>query len=103
MMSEDRDPTDFIDHALRQALYGQPVPPGPWSTSAFTRRLEQARELTGSARGAEYRRLADELTRTGPLAVFGSWVWSEYFSPSVGCKVFQARYGVVDLGALCKS
>jgi hypothetical protein len=35
--------------------------------------------------------------------VFGSWVWSEYFSPRVGCKVFQGEYGVVDLGALCKS
>jgi hypothetical protein len=37
-----------------------------------------------------------------PFAVYGSWIWSEYFSPKVGCKVFQGEYGVVDLGALCK-
>ena len=103
MMSEERDPSDFLEQRCGQALYGEPAPPGPWSTSAFTRRLDQAQALTGSARATAYRRLTDELTRTGPLAVFGSWVWSEYFSPSVGCKVFQARYGVVDLGALCKS
>jgi hypothetical protein len=34
--------------------------------------------------------------------VFGSWVWPEYFSPHVGCKVFQGEYGVADLGTLCK-
>ena len=41
--------------------------------------------------------------RAAPFAVYGSWVWSEYFSPKVSCKHFQAVYGFVDLGALCKS
>ena len=49
-----------------------------------------------------YRRLVNELTQSGPLVVFGSWVWPEYFSPKVGCRVFQTTYGVADLGALCK-
>jgi hypothetical protein len=40
--------------------------------------------------------------RAAPFAVYGSGVWSEYFSPRVGCKVFQGEYGFVDLGALCK-
>jgi len=56
-------------------------------------------EQTGSP---VFRQLADELTRTAPLAVFGSWVWPQYFSPKVGCKVFQSVYRVADLGALCK-
>ena len=47
-------------------------------------------------------RLVNELTQSGPLVVFGSWVWPEYFSPKVGCKVFQTTYGVADFGALCK-
>ncbi len=103
MMSEERDPSAFLDRALGQALYGEPPPPGPWNTPSFIRRLGQAQALTGSARATAYRRLTDELTRIGPLAVFGSWVWSEYFSPNLGCKIFQAHYGVVDLGAICKT
>jgi hypothetical protein len=40
--------------------------------------------------------------REAPLAVYGNFVSVEYFSPKVGCKVFQAEYRTVDLGALCK-
>ena len=40
--------------------------------------------------------------RDAPLAVYGNFVSAEYFSPKVGCKVFQAEYRIVDLGALCK-
>jgi hypothetical protein len=49
-----------------------------------------------------YRRLDDELMRMAPFAVFGSWLWSQYVSPKLGCKLFQAEYGFLDLGALCK-
>jgi Bacterial extracellular solute-binding proteins, family 5 Middle len=102
MESDERDPVQVLDQALRSGLYGSPLPPGWWSEGAFRSRVDQARPLRGPARVAAYRRLADEVTRTGPLAVFGTWVWPEYFSPKVGCKVFQTEYGVADLGALCK-
>jgi hypothetical protein len=36
-----------------------------------------------------------------PYAVYGSFAGVEYFSPYVGCKVFQRAGGFVDLGALC--
>ena len=37
-----------------------------------------------------------KLTRAAPFAAYGSFVWSEYFSPRVGCKVFQGEYGFVE-------
>jgi len=87
---------------LKSAAYGTPLPSAGWDARNFRRQLGQARPLRGATRVATYHRLANEFTRMGPIAVFGSWVWSEYFSPTVGCKVFQGEYGVVDLGALCK-
>jgi ABC-type transport system substrate-binding protein len=100
--SDERDPVQVLDQALTGGLYGWPLPQGPWNAGAFRRRLDAARPLRGPARITAYQRLAGELTRTGPLAVFGSWAWPEYFSPKVGCRVFQAVYRVADLGALCK-
>jgi ABC-type transport system substrate-binding protein len=99
----ERDPTESLDEVLQQGAYGTPLPSAGWDASAFRRQLDRAAALRGPTRVAAYRRLADELTRTGPITVFGSWVWSEYFSPKLGCKVFQGEYGVTDLGALCKS
>jgi ABC-type transport system substrate-binding protein len=99
---DERDPARFLVQVLQQGAYGTPLPDAGWNGRSFRRRLDQAWPLRGSARAATYHRLADELTRTGPIAVFGSWVWPEYFSPRVGCKIFQTEYGVADLGALCK-
>jgi hypothetical protein len=50
---------------------------------------------------ATYTRLERELSRFAPLVVYGSFLYNEYFSPRVGCKLFQAFYLEVDLGALC--
>jgi tRNA A-37 threonylcarbamoyl transferase component Bud32 len=100
--ADEREPSQVLDQTLRSATYGTPLPDAGWNERAFRRRLEEARPLRGAARVAAYHRLADEFTRTGPIAVFGSWVWSEYFSPKVGCKIYQTVYGVADLGALCK-
>jgi ABC-type transport system substrate-binding protein/tRNA A-37 threonylcarbamoyl transferase component Bud32 len=97
-----RDPAPFLDHALGSGIYGSPLGPGPWNEPRFRKRLEQARPLRGQARVEAYRRIEDELMRAAPFAVFGSFVWSQYFSPDIGCKVFQAEYGFVDIGALCK-
>jgi ABC-type transport system substrate-binding protein len=102
MESDERDPAPVLHQALISAAYGTPLPSAAWNARSFRRRLDQARPLRGAARDVAYRRLVDEFTRMGPIAVFGSWVWPEYFSPKVGCKVFQGEYGVADLGTLCE-
>ncbi len=97
----DLDPAAFFDMAIGGA-YNFPTPgPGPWTSPAFRVRLERARALRGYGRIAAYARLQQELLRASPLAVYGSFVDPGYFSPRVGCKVFQAAYRVVDLGLLC--
>ena len=48
-----------------------------------------------------YTRLDDEFARQAPLLVYGAFQYNEYFSARLGCKLFQAFYKVVDLGALC--
>jgi predicted Ser/Thr protein kinase len=100
--SNQRDPGALVDQALETSVYGSPLGPGPWNSSAFHAQLERARPLRGPARTAAFREIDDKLMRMAPLAVYGSWVWAEYLSPKLGCKVFQAEYGFVDLGALCK-
>ena len=102
MEADEREPVQVLDNALTHAVYGARIPSAGWGAHVFAERLEKARALRGARRVAVYRRLADELTRSGPIAVFGSWVWPEYFSPKVGCRVFQTVYGVADLGALCR-
>jgi ABC-type transport system substrate-binding protein/tRNA A-37 threonylcarbamoyl transferase component Bud32 len=104
LQSEERDPAPFLDQALASGgSFGSALGPGSWTTASFRERLARAAVLRGPARIRGYVRVLDELTRAAPFAVFGSFIWTEYFSPKVGCKVFQAEYGVVDLGALCKS
>ena len=100
--TNERDPGAFLEQALSSSVYGSSLGPGAWNSRAFRAQLERARALRGPARTAAFRRLDDDLMRMAPLAVYGSWVWAEYLSPKVGCKVFQAEYGFVDLGALCK-
>jgi ABC-type transport system substrate-binding protein len=97
----DRDPAPFFDDALTHGAWGSPLGPGPWNAPAFRTRLEEATALSGRARVAAYGRLDDELSRAAPLVVYGSFLYDEYFSPRVGCKLFQAFYLEVDLGALC--
>jgi hypothetical protein len=103
LRSEERDPAPFLDQALaRDGSFGSALGPGLWTTTSFRERLARSAALRGPARLRAYVRLVDKLTRAAPFAVFGSFIWSEYFSPKVGCMVFQAVYGVVDLGALCR-
>jgi ABC-type transport system substrate-binding protein len=102
--SQERDPQPFLDHALStDGRYGSALGPGPWTRRAFRQRLARASVLRGESRRRAYAELVGELTRAAPFAVYGSFVWSEYFSPRIGCKVFQGEYGFADLGALCKS
>ncbi len=92
----------FLDEALSSGIFDSPLGPGPWNDPTFRKQLEEARPLRGAARIAAYGRLVDELMRMAPFAGYGTYVWSQYFSPKVGCKVFLGEYGFVDLGALCK-
>ena len=99
----ERDPEPFLDQALaRDGRFGSALGRGLWTSGRFRRELAHARVLRGVARMVAYRSLTAELTRSAPFAVYGGWVWSEFFSPTVGCKVFQGEYGFVDLGALCR-
>jgi peptide/nickel transport system substrate-binding protein len=100
--SDERDPSRFLDQVLQEGAYGMPLAGEGWDERSFRRELAQAQRMRGAPRAAAFHRLADEFTRSGPVAVFGSWVWPEYFSPKVGCKIFQTEYGVADLGALCR-
>jgi hypothetical protein len=100
---DERDAHPFLDHVLARAgSFGSALGRGPWTSSSFRRELDRARPLRGDARTVAYQRIVGQLMHTAPFAVYGSWIWSEYFSPKVGCKVFQGEYGFVDLGALCK-
>jgi ABC-type transport system substrate-binding protein len=97
----ERDPAPFVEDALGASLWGSPLGPGPWNNPAFTKRLEQARPRRGRGRVAAYARLDSQLMRMAPLVVYGSYLYDEYFSPRIGCKLFQAFYLEADLGALC--
>jgi hypothetical protein len=96
------DPALFIGHVVDGAAFGSPLGPGPWRRAGFRREIERARVLRGAARLARYRQIEAQLMRMAPVAVFGSFVWGEYVSPRVGCRVNQAEFGFLDLGELCK-
>jgi ABC-type oligopeptide transport system substrate-binding subunit/tRNA A-37 threonylcarbamoyl transferase component Bud32 len=104
LFSEERDPQPFLDRVVlaRDGHFGSALGRGAWTSPRFRHELQRARLLRGNARAVAYRRIVGQLMHAAPFAVYGSFVWSEYFSPKVGCKVFQGEYGFVDLGALCK-
>ena len=98
----DRDPVAFIAMAIQGAYNYTRPGPGPWHAAAFRHRLDAAGPLRGAERLRAYQKLNDELSRMAPYAVFGDFVWAQYLSPKVDCRVFQGEYGVPDLGLLCK-
>jgi hypothetical protein len=100
--ADELDPAPFVDQALGSSAFGSPLGPGPWRAPEFRREGVRAHALRGKERLAAYRRIQAQLVRMAPLAVFGSFVWGEYLSPKVGCRVQQAEFGFLDLGELCK-
>jgi predicted Ser/Thr protein kinase len=100
--ADELDPAPFVDQALESSASGSPLGPGPWRAAGFRSELRHANALRGQERLAAYKRIQEQLARMAPLAVFGSFVWGEYVSPKVGCRVQQAEFGFFDLGELCK-
>jgi ABC-type transport system substrate-binding protein len=101
LSSPERDPAPFVQQVLADRAYGVPLGSGRWPGETFRRHLERANELSGAARFRAYARLDAELMRAAPAAVYASWVQPDYLSPRVGCRIVQAEYHVIDLGALC--
>src|SRR5262249_3602968 len=88
LKGQERDPQPFLDGALAtDGRSGSALGSGLWTNRAFRSRLARARLVGGSARSRAYTALVGELTRAGPFAVYGSFVFAQYFSPRVGCKV----------------
>jgi serine/threonine-protein kinase len=96
------DPGGFVEQVLGRSLDGAPLGPGPWRAPSFRREVARAHTFRGDQRLAAYRHIQAQLMRMAPLAVFGSFVWGEYVSPKIGCRVHQAEFGFFDLGELCK-
>src|SRR5439155_21017827 len=85
VQSEERDPVPFLDRALASdGSFGSALGRGQWTSAGFRAMLERAQPLRGRARVAAYRTVVDRLMRAAPFAVYGSWVWTEYFSPKTG-------------------
>ena len=99
--SQVRDPADFLERAVEPGAYGAALGPGPWRTAAFRRRLERARGLRGGARTAAYVRIARDLMRAAPFAVYGAFSGGQYISPRIGCRAANASSDLLDLLALC--
>jgi hypothetical protein len=97
----ERDPLPSFQSVLERSIWGTPLPAGPWSRPAFRRQLQRAALLRGQPRIEAYTRLEDEFARYAPVAVYGSFQYSEYFGVRVGCKRFQPFTQGVDLGSLC--
>jgi ABC-type transport system substrate-binding protein len=99
--SEIRDAASFLEPAVEPGAYGAALGPGPWSSTAFRRRLAAARALHGAARTEEYRRLERELSRAAPFVVYGTFSSGQYVSPRLGCRAANAASGLLDLLAFC--
>jgi peptide/nickel transport system substrate-binding protein len=87
------------DNFLNLLLDGATLP--TFDDPVFKHRLADAARLSGPARYLAYGRLATDLARKGaPWVVYGSMQSSDFFSPRMGCQLYQPVYGI-DLAALC--
>ena len=96
---------DFVDpFTMINELYDPAVTafnPGHYNDPAMTKRMRQAAALTGNARLHAYARLDQNLTRDDPpAAAWGIGTFREFFSPRVGCQIYQPIHGF-DLGSIC--
>ena len=81
---------------------GNLLPRGWGREAAFLRRLARADALPGAERDAAFAALQEEaLEKSVRLAAFSSFVRPEYVAPRLACRVRQAAYQFLDLGAAC--
>jgi peptide/nickel transport system substrate-binding protein len=83
------------------ARRGEGVDFAHFDDPTYNHRLEAAAQLRGAARDRAYARLDADLARdAAPFASFGNETIRDFFSPRIGCQLFQPNYGI-DLAALC--
>lgn len=69
---------------------------------AYNRKLEAAAILAGPARYLAYADLDADLARNAaPWVAWGVPPWREFFSPRIGCQVFDPSVPNMDIAALC--
>jgi YVTN family beta-propeller protein len=96
------DPFDILNASFDSSLGpGYLTNVGGFSNPDWRRRLEAAERLSGGRRARAYARLDAELARkTTPWVPFGYNATLDFFSPRIGCEMYQPIYGM-DLAALC--
>jgi YVTN family beta-propeller protein len=93
------DPSDFI--ATPFSASGVNFFPGA-DAQRFRTPIVTASKLAGRRRFQAYGRLDAELARhAAPVVAFANLTADDFFSPQIGCQVFQPIYGM-DLAALCR-
>jgi peptide/nickel transport system substrate-binding protein len=92
------DPSDFID----APFVGSDVDFPGADAQQYRAQIAAASKLAGRRRFQAYGRLDTELARhAAPVVAFANLTADDFFSPQIGCQVFQPIYGM-DLAALCR-
>jgi YVTN family beta-propeller protein len=92
------DPSDFIDVPFAAADVDFPGA----DEQRYMRRIADASRLAGARRLRAYGELDITLAkRAAPVVAFANLTTDDFFSPHIGCQVFQPMYGM-DLAALCR-
>jgi ABC-type oligopeptide transport system substrate-binding subunit len=109
MLDKQRKPGEF-DVSFTPWFPDYPDPSGvlnvllsPWAANdpVYQHKLDDAQQLTGSARYRTYGRLDAEIARNAsPFVAFANGVTRDFFSARIGCQLYQPVYGI-DLAALC--
>jgi ABC-type transport system substrate-binding protein len=97
------DPSSFFDVLVADVGYRPSWAPAPaLAEPAVDARLAKLAAMPPPRRYPASSQEEARLLRTNPpFAVYENPVQPQYFSDRIGCKVFQAVYRMVDIGALC--
>jgi YVTN family beta-propeller protein len=97
------DPFDVLNYMFEGDLIGQPQAANleRFDDPAYNRRLQAVARLSGPPRYREYARLDADIARdAAPVVAFANETRIDFFSPRMGCQLYQPVYGM-DLAALC--